>query len=171
MLTAGGLPGAGRPRHHHRDSASPQRCHEPQRPAQDHGRFRIGRGDVEALLQLEPKHVTIPSDRLIQVRHAHAPVMEDEFRRLKHQPISLVCRIARITAVADNGPGIPESARERVFQPFFTTRSRGTGLGLAIVQKIVVTHNGRVTAGASARGPLTRSPHLHDLSGEGVEQD
>ena len=58
------------------------------------------------------------------------------------------CRVS----VADNGPGIPESARERVFQPFFTTRSRGTGLGLAIVQKIVVTHNGRVAVGTSARG-------------------
>lgn len=58
------------------------------------------------------------------------------------------CRVS----VADNGPGIPESARARVFQPFFTTRSRGTGLGLAIVQKIVVTHNGRVAVGASTSG-------------------
>jgi signal transduction histidine kinase len=57
------------------------------------------------------------------------------------------CRIS----VEDNGPGIPESARERVFQPFFTTRSQGTGLGLAIVQKIVVMHNGRVVV-ADARG-------------------
>lgn len=55
-------------------------------------------------------------------------------------------------SVVDNGPGIPESARHQVFQPFFTTRSRGTGLGLAIVQKIVVTHNGRVTVGASSTG-------------------
>lgn len=60
-------------------------------------------------------------------------------------------RTCRIT-VGDNGPGIPETAREKVFQPFFTTRSRGTGLGLAIVQKIVVTHNGRVTVGKSEAG-------------------
>jgi signal transduction histidine kinase len=55
-------------------------------------------------------------------------------------------------SISDNGPGIPDAARARVFQPFFTTRSRGTGLGLAIVQKSVVTHNGRVTVGASASG-------------------
>jgi signal transduction histidine kinase len=58
------------------------------------------------------------------------------------------CRVS----VSDNGPGIPDAARERVFQPFFTTRSRGTGLGLSIVQKIVVIHNGRVAAATSPLG-------------------
>jgi signal transduction histidine kinase len=60
-------------------------------------------------------------------------------------------RLLRVS-VEDNGPGVPEDARERIFQPFFTTRSRGTGLGLAIVQKIVVLHNGRITVRESARG-------------------
>jgi signal transduction histidine kinase len=60
-------------------------------------------------------------------------------------------RTCRIT-VDDNGPGVPEAARARIFQPFFTTRSRGTGLGLAIVLKLVVTHNGRVTVGDSPLG-------------------
>jgi signal transduction histidine kinase len=55
-------------------------------------------------------------------------------------------------SVHDNGPGIDESTAARVFRPFFTTKARGTGLGLAIVQKVVVTHNGRVTVGASPRG-------------------
>jgi signal transduction histidine kinase len=59
--------------------------------------------------------------------------------------------LARIN-VHDNGPGIDHGARDRIFQPFFTTKKTGTGLGLALVQKIIVTHNGRVTAGSSPYG-------------------
>jgi signal transduction histidine kinase len=58
------------------------------------------------------------------------------------------CRIS----VNDNGPGIAPDARERVFQPFFTTRRNGTGLGLALVQKIIVFHNGRISVGTSPLG-------------------
>jgi two-component system sensor histidine kinase PilS (NtrC family) len=54
--------------------------------------------------------------------------------------------------VSDNGPGIPDDAVNKVFQPFFTMRPGGTGLGLAIVQKVVVSHNGRVTAANAAHG-------------------
>ncbi len=59
-----------------------------------------------------------------------------------------VCTVA----VSDNGPGIPAADRERVFQPFFTTRSGGTGLGLAVVQKIAVLHDGRAAVGVSPAG-------------------
>jgi PAS domain S-box-containing protein len=55
-------------------------------------------------------------------------------------------------AVIDNGPGIDRSIAEKIFRPFVTTRARGTGLGLALVQKIVVTHNGRVTVQAEPDG-------------------
>ena len=68
-----------------------------------------------------------------------------------HGTVDRTRGLCRVT-VDDNGPGIAESDRDRVFQPFFTTRSRGTGLGLAVVQKIVVTHNGRVTVGRSPAG-------------------
>jgi signal transduction histidine kinase len=57
--------------------------------------------------------------------------------------------------VSDNGPGFPEQARDRIFHPFFTTKSQGTGLGLALVQKIVVTHNGRVAASDGPGGRIT----------------
>src|SRR5207302_10075737 len=65
--------------------------------------------------------------------------------------IDRVQNMSRI-AVEDSGPGIPASARERVFRPFFTTKRSGTGLGLALVQKIVVFHNGRITIGTSPLG-------------------
>ena len=46
--------------------------------------------------------------------------------------------------IADSGPGIPEELRERVFEPFFTTRSSGTGLGLAIAKGVVEGHRGKI---------------------------
>ncbi|MCP4634178.1 MAG: PAS domain S-box protein, partial [candidate division Zixibacteria bacterium] len=45
-------------------------------------------------------------------------------------------------SVADNGSGIPENKIEKVFQPFYSTRSGGTGLGLAIVQRLVESMDG-----------------------------
>lgn len=54
--------------------------------------------------------------------------------------------------VSDNGPGVDASVTARMFRPFFTTKARGTGLGLALVQKIVVTHNGRVTVANAESG-------------------
>lgn len=48
-------------------------------------------------------------------------------------------------AVADNGPGIPESIREKLFHPFVSYgKENGTGLGLAVVQKIVQDHGGEI---------------------------
>lgn len=47
--------------------------------------------------------------------------------------------------VSDNGPGVPEGIRERIFNPFVTTRDSGTGLGLAITQRIVQGHDGHVS--------------------------
>jgi signal transduction histidine kinase len=55
-------------------------------------------------------------------------------------------------SVTDNGPGMDAAVASRIFRPFFTTKAKGTGLGLPLVQKIVVTHNGRVTAGNAEDG-------------------
>jgi signal transduction histidine kinase len=62
--------------------------------------------------------------------------------------------------VGDNGPGLPASGRDRLFQPFFTTRQDGTGLGLALVLKFIVTHNGQVRAGDRPGGGALFSVRL-----------
>lgn len=51
--------------------------------------------------------------------------------------------------VEDDGPGIPNEALARVFDPYFTTKHDGSGLGLAIVKKIVVEHGGTIDVGKS----------------------
>ena len=54
-------------------------------------------------------------------------------------------KIVRVS-VFDNGDGIPDSDRDRVFEPYFSTKENGTGLGLAIVKRIVEDHNGFIRA-------------------------
>ena len=46
--------------------------------------------------------------------------------------------------VLDNGKGLPRENRQRLLEPYMTTREKGTGLGLAIVRKIIEDHGGRL---------------------------
>jgi PAS domain S-box-containing protein len=51
-----------------------------------------------------------------------------------------------VVEVSDTGPGIPESVKANIFNPFFTTKPRGTGLGLAICRGIMDAHRGAIRA-------------------------
>jgi signal transduction histidine kinase len=51
---------------------------------------------------------------------------------------------AIVVRVTDNGPGIPESIRQKVMQPFFSTKKEGTGLGLSTASRIIEEHGGRL---------------------------
>lgn len=55
-------------------------------------------------------------------------------------------------AISDNGPGVEEKNREKIFEPFFTLRPDGTGLGLAIVRQTIEEHHGSITVDSGRRG-------------------
>ncbi|HWI17669.1 MAG TPA: PAS domain S-box protein [Vicinamibacterales bacterium] len=61
------------------------------------------------------------------------------------------CRIE----IADAGPGIPADIRDKIFQPFFTTKSRGTGLGLPTSKRFIDAHGGRLSIDSPPAGGTT----------------
>ncbi len=54
-----------------------------------------------------------------------------------------------LLVIRDTGPGIPEPIREKIFQPFFTTKKKGNGLGLAICKQIIDEHEGAIELDSS----------------------
>lgn len=65
-----------------------------------------------------------------------------------------------VLAVGDDGPGVPATERERIFEPFYTTRPHGTGLGLAVVASVARGHGGYAEVGVSELGGALFSLHL-----------
>ncbi len=59
--------------------------------------------------------------------------------------------------VIDNGKGLPRENRQRLLEPYMTTREKGTGLGLAIVKKIIEDHGGRAGTATTPRRISTRA--------------
>lgn len=57
--------------------------------------------------------------------------------------------------IADHGPGIPDDLRQRVFEPYFTTKADGTGLGLALVRQTLEAHRGTIAVTETPGGGAT----------------
>lgn len=65
----------------------------------------------------------------------------------KAASVRVECRVEGRHAeirVSDNGPGVPAELRQRIFEPFYTTRADGTGLGLAVVKSVAEAHGGEI---------------------------
>ncbi|MEO5805136.1 PAS domain-containing sensor histidine kinase [Devosia sp.] len=89
-----------------------------------------------------------------------------------------------VVSVSDNGKGWPKDNRQRLLEPYMTTREKGTGLGLAIVAKIIEQHggtvelldaepdaNGRVGACVMFTLPLAAPTHTNEADNSGTEPD
>jgi signal transduction histidine kinase len=75
----------------------------------------------------------------VRTRRPHAPVelgLSESTPRYSADQVEV--------RFADTGAGIPEDALDRIFIPFYTTKTKGTGLGLAITQRIVKGHGGTI---------------------------
>ena len=87
--------------------------------------------------------------------------LEEVFRNLFENSLAacsdpVVIRISRSPtkddmsislAIRDNGPGLSEEQKQKIFEAFYTTKSRGTGLGMAIVKRIIEAHGGTIRVG------------------------
>lgn len=62
-----------------------------------------------------------------------------------------------VIAVADNGPGIANDQRDRIFVPFFTTKRQGSGVGLTLVRQIAIAHSATVDVSQTPGGGATVS--------------
>jgi len=63
-------------------------------------------------------------------------------------------------AVSDQGPGIPNDIKDKLFIPFFTTKRRGTGLGLPTARRFIEAHEGRITIDSPPSGGTTVTVQL-----------
>jgi nitrogen fixation/metabolism regulation signal transduction histidine kinase len=103
---------------------------------------------------LTPDLPTVMADR-DQMTQVLLNLLENARDAVAMQEGALVRVTTRATAtrveleVTDNGPGLSDEARARVFTPYFTTKARGTGLGLAIVHRIVSDHGGEIRVGGA----------------------
>ncbi len=104
---------------------------------------RARRRQIQLQLEIPDKSIFIHADAN-QVRQIIANLLLNAIQVMTGGEIRVSVRVISDNetpyveiAIADQGPGIPESEIGRIFQPFYTTRKDGTGLGLSIVKRIV----------------------------------
>ena len=104
-------------------------------------------------LEPPPAPVEVRGDRLL-LRRAFTNLV-DNAREAGASRVTIRWQRAGERAaitVEDDGPGVPVEVRERLFDPYVTTKAHGTGLGLAIVKKTILEHGGAIRLDPSARG-------------------
>ncbi|MGZ6332100.1 MAG: sensor histidine kinase [Bdellovibrionota bacterium] len=120
---------------------------------------------IHFLVKLEAKLQIFEFDR-DQIKRVVINLLDNSVAALSTVPMSKTRRITvethfneqlqmAVIEVGDNGPGMTEEVRARVFEPYFSTKAGGTGLGLAITKRIINDHDGFIRV-HSAPGEGTR---------------
>ncbi len=121
---------------------------------------KVGHKDVEINLTLPKSPVIAMIDRRLMtqaltnlVKNALESIdsrrqksNEEDYHGVIDVQLKSSSRFIRLKVI-DNGIGLPQEKRSRLFEPYMTTREKGTGLGLAIVKKIVEEHSGTIHLG------------------------
>jgi len=102
-------------------------------------RIELETADAPEQWSLDPRLIRQALGNLLRNALQASPDAEAATAALSVESGALVYR------VRDRGTGVPQSERERIFEPFYTTRTRGTGLGLAVARRIVELHGGAIT--------------------------
>ena len=108
--------------------------------------------NIEAVssIDINPEFIVCDPDQMIQAFVAlfvNAVEVMPNGGRLELKAQNLPNENDRILVeIGDNGPGIPDELRKRIFEPFFSTKKEktGVGLGLAVVYGIIQRHNGKI---------------------------
>jgi two-component system sensor kinase FixL len=101
------------------------------------------------LVSADPDMMRVVFQNLL-INGAHA--MQGKGRiRVAVEPVDSTCQIAFV----DAGPGIPPDVRDKIFTPFFTTKTRGSGLGLPTVKRLIDAHNGQISIDCPPAGGTT----------------
>ena len=111
--------------------------------------LHIDIGGAAPPVSADPDMLRIVFQNLL-INSAHAMQGKGEIR-VEVGVVDSTCQIA----FTDNGPGIPPEIREKVFTPFFTTKSRGSGLGLPTTKRLIEAQEGRVAISCPPAGGPT----------------
>ncbi len=142
------------------------------------------RHDVQFTLKLPPGDLRLPCDAR-QVSQALTNLLQNALDAIDGRDASTgealppgrvemsVLREPRaiVVAVSDNGRGLPMEGRERLTEPYMTTRTKGTGLGLAIVKKIMEDHGGELRLGDNPGGGAVVTLEFPVRSDAGAQAD
>jgi signal transduction histidine kinase len=79
------------------------------------------------------------------IRNAAEAMPDGGTLRIRTSGVASALRNWAAIEIEDSGPGIPRGEVDRIFQPFYTTKTKGTGLGLAIALRVLEAHGGDIT--------------------------